>query len=615
MLNWLFKKRAQGTASAASSPAESVETLFQRGSELAAGGDFTGAAAAFGRAARLRPDLKAAHFNRGSACRDGGDLEEAADAYGRAVELDPAWADAQFALGQCLRELGRFDEAIAPLSRALAAQPGRVEAHVELGHACTATGDWRAAVSHFRTALTLEPAHLKARWALTVAQIPGLYDSRDDPAARRGAFEAELGPLGRAVREAAPQAAAQAVAVHQPFFLAYRETDNRDLLARYGAICAAAMGAWQAEVGLAPPRAAPGRAKRRIGIISAQIYDHSVWGALTRGWVERLDRRRFELHLFHLGSRRDVETRFAESQAASWTDGERPFEEWAHRIHAAHLDVALYPEIGMHATTGKLASLRLAPVQAVSWGHPETSGLPSMDFFLSAEDLEPPGAEAHYTEQLVKLPHLGCSVPQRELGSDPAAFAALQGEGPILVCPGTPFKYAPEQDRVLVEIARRLGACRLVFFQGRPAALAERLRERLRRAFAAAGLELERHAVFLPWQTLQRFRGLMSRADLYLDTIGFSGFNTALQAIDCALPVVAREGRFLRGRLASGLLKRLELPELVAPTDDAYIDLAVALAGDRARRESLAQAMARRRERLFDDPAPVAALQTFLERV
>jgi predicted O-linked N-acetylglucosamine transferase (SPINDLY family) len=53
----------------------------------------------------------------------------------------------------------------------------------------------------------------------------------------------------------------------------------------------------------------------------------------------------------------------------------------------------------------------------------------------------------------------------------------------------------------------------------------------------------------------------------------------------------------------------------VAPTDDAYVEIAVALAGDRARRESLAQAMAQRRERLFDDPAPVAALQTFLERV
>jgi predicted O-linked N-acetylglucosamine transferase (SPINDLY family) len=611
MLNW-FPKRA---ASAAPPPAQSVEALFQRGNQLASSGDFAGAAVAFGRAARLRPDLKAAHFNHGSACRDSGDLEEAAAAYRRAADLDPAWADAQFALGQCLRELGRFDEAIAPLSSALAVQPGLAEAHVELGHACTATGDWHEAVSHFRTALALDPAHLKARWAFAVAQIPGLYDGQADPAARRSAFEAELEPLSRAVREAAPRVAAQAVAVHQPFFLAYRETDNRDLLARYGATCTGAMGAWQAEAGLAPPRAATGRAKRRIGIVSAQIYDHSVWGALTRGWVERLDRRRFEVHLFHLDSRHDAETRFAESQATSWSAGTRPFEEWAHRIHGARLDVALYPEIGMHATTGKLASLRLAPVQAVSWGHPETSGLPSMDFYLSAEDLEPPGAEAHYTEQLVKLPHLGCSVSRREFGSDPAAFAALQGEGPILVCPGMAFKYAPEHDRVLVEIARRLGACRLVFFQGRPAALAERLRERLRRAFAAAGLELERHAVFLPWQSLQRFRGLMSRADLYLDTLGFSGFNTALQAIDCGLPVVAREGRFLRGRLASGLLKRLELPELVAPSDDAYIELVVGLARDRARRESLAQAMAQRRERLFDDPAPVAALQTFLERV
>ena len=34
----------------------------------------------------------------------------------------------------------------------------------------------------------------------------------------------------------------------------------------------------------------------------------------------------------------------------------------------------------------------VAPVQAVSWGHPETSGLPTMDFYLSAQDLEPQDA-------------------------------------------------------------------------------------------------------------------------------------------------------------------------------------------------------------------------------
>lgn len=35
-----------------------------------------------------------------------------------------------------------------------------------------------------------------------------------------------------------------------------------------------------------------------------------------------------------------------------------------------------------------------------------------------------------------------------------------------------------------------------------------------------------------------------------LDILRFSGYNTAVQAIECGLPRVTREGRFLRGRLA-----------------------------------------------------------------
>ena len=101
---------------------------------------------------------------------------------------------------------------------------------------------------------------------------------------------------------------------------------------------------------------------------------------------------------------------------------------------------------------------------------------------------------------------------------------------------------------------------------------------------------------------------------MYLDTIGFSGFNTALQAVECGLPIVTREGRFLRGRLASGILKRLGLHELVVPTEQAYADLVVRLAEDSAYREALAARIEGSRAALYEDRAPVRALEDFLGR-
>ena len=99
---------------------------------------------------------------------------------------------------------------------------------------------------------------------------------------------------------------------------------------------------------------------------------------------------------------------------------------------------------------------------------------------------------------------------------------------------------------------------------------------------------------------------------MLLDTIGFSGYNTAIQAIECGLPVVTREGRFLRGRLASGILRIMEIPELIAQTDDEYVELAVALASDRLFQDRMRAASIARRGILFDDIEPVRALEEFL---
>jgi len=269
----------------------------------------------------------------------------------------------------------------------------------------------------------------------------------------------------------------------------------------------------------------------------------------------------------------------------------------------------------MDATTAKLAALRLAPVQAASWGHPETSGLPTMDYYLSAQAMEPEGAQANYTEKLVALPNLGAWVlPGKERPGEFTALEAKAGEL-LLVCPGTAFKYAPRYDSVLVDIAKRVPNARFVLFRSRPEALADKLRERLRDSFRRAGADFERQVSFIPWQPPGAFRALLRRADLCLDTLGFSGFNTALHVLECGAPLVAYEGRFLRGRLASGPLRHLGLAELVAGTKQAYVELAVALAADAQRRQALRGRIEAARGRLFRDAAPLDALESFVRSV
>jgi predicted O-linked N-acetylglucosamine transferase (SPINDLY family) len=574
-----------------------------------------GEAAAFFRdALRARPDYPEALCTLGCILVDRGAYDEARPLLERALVLRPDYAEAHVGLGNLQHAGQQLDSAEASYRRAIALDARFVEAHCNLGHMLALQGEAQAALAAYDAALALDPERAEARWARAMCRIAPLRAAVGDGEKQRTAFAAELADLERWFDARRSARGYRAVGVQQPFWLAYQEADNLALLKPYGALCARLMAAWREQH---PPRTAahPARGARlRVGVVSQHFRAHSVWQALTRGWFEHLDARRIELCAFYLGSAQDAETAYAKSRAAQFVEGAVGLEQWADAISRAAPDVLIYPEIGMDPTTVKLASLRLAPLQAAAWGHPETTGLPTIDCYLSAQDLEPEGAQAHYSERLVALPNLGCALQptaQPPLALDGARFG-LDAGAPLLVCPGTPFKYAPEHDAVLPAIARELGACQFVFFTHWARALSEKLHARLAAAFAHAGLDAARYLRFLPWLSPAEFHALLRQADLCLDSIGFSGFNTALQALECGLPIVAREGRFLRGRLASGILRRLGLHELVARDTPGYIAIAVALARDPARRDALRRRIESQRHSLYADAAPVRALEEFL---
>ncbi len=561
----------------------------------------------------LDPDSAETHSNLASAWMEAGDPGQAAASARRALELKPDFAGALANLGNALKGLDRREEALACYRRAAALEPRNAQYRYMLGDVLAGADRREEALECFAASLSLDPEYAEARWASAMFRLPAVCGSEAEAAAARDAFSRALGEIEHRFG-AAPRAGAwRAVGAHQPFYLAYHDEDNRALLERYGRLCAGIMRAWSRKQGFAAPEKTRGEGPIRVAVVSAHFRNHSVWNAIMKGWFENLDRRRVVPEAFHLGTDRDAETEAARSLAAHFTERAGGLRQWVEAIADRRPDVVVFPDVGMHPLTVRLASLRLAPVQAVAWGHPETTGLPTIDYFLSAQDMEADGAQSNYTERLVALPHLGCCYQPAALpAGDPPDLGGA--EGPVLVCPGVPFKYAPRYDRLLVEIARRLGRCRLVFFSFESGEMSEKLRRRLAAAFAGAGLRFDDFAAFLPWQSPAVFRGLLARADVFLDTLGFSGFNTAMQAVEGGLPLVTREGRFLRGNLAAGILRRIGLAELVAGSGDEYVRIAVRLSSDAAYRKDVRARIEARRGVLFGDLEPVRALEAFLEQ-
>jgi predicted O-linked N-acetylglucosamine transferase (SPINDLY family) len=602
-------------------------------------GDALDAVKLFEAATLAEPDDAAGWGNLAIALNNTGNQGRALECAAKAVAMHPQSSAAIAAFAAVRFEQGEIEAAVATYRDAVALPDPSTQTYCAFANALWTSGRCAEAFENLRRALAIDGNNAMALWKLAMSQCQPYYASGAEIDASRQAFAACLEDLQHWFRAAGRPEAYAAVGTTQPFFIAYHPFNNRDLLSRYGDVCCE----WMASMPLDAPSVQSRRAqihesgagprRMRVGIASAHIRDHSVWNAITKGWVHHLDKSRFEIWLFQLGSTSDEETVRAMGEAAHFEDRPKNLPTWCRAIRDARLDVLIYPEIGMDALTTQLASLRLAPVQAATWGHPETSGLATMDYYLSADALEPADAARNYREQLVRLPNLGvCVDPLTPAVAMPDLQAlALPRDEPLLLCPGTPFKYSPLQDRIWARIAqglqtsgarrgwagiadrlRRKGHGRLVFFRSGNESMDGLLAQRLRRTFDAERVDFDAHVSIIPYLDRRRFFGLMQQSALLLDTVGFSGFNNALQAVEAGLPVLAHEGKYLRGRLASGIMRRLDLPELVAASDEEFIGTAVRLAADATRCEELRAAIAERRSVLFNDLEPVRALERFL---
>jgi protein O-GlcNAc transferase len=145
-------------------------------------------------------------------------------------------------------------------------------------------------------------------------------------------------------------------------------------------------------------------------IVSHHVRRHSVWDIVLRGLLLDLDRTRFEVLVYHLGNVEDEETRFARGQVDGWRDRQTIADPagWLAALAEDAPDVIFYPEIGMSSLCYFLAAHRLAPLQVASWGHPISTGLATIDLFLSGDLIEAADADQHYRERLIRLPGSGC---------------------------------------------------------------------------------------------------------------------------------------------------------------------------------------------------------------
>lgn len=579
------------------------------------------AEASYTESLRLGPMSAEVRHNLAICRKRMGRMADAADGLRRCVALCPDRPEFANALGWLLRDMGRIDEAADVLGRLALIRPGDADLLLSLGLLLKRVDRVDEAVDVFGRAVAARPGYVGARLGHAMAQLRTVYrypEEIDEVRRRYGDALAAMVDAVPLTDPAAVESAATAVGTFQPYFLAYHAQPDRALQQTYGRFICEAMARrypqWSERPPM-PPREPDGRL--RVAVVSGFFRWHTIWKLFIRGWARGLDRRRLVLHGYSTdGSGTTVPPAFASDFDRFVVCG-GDVEGLARAIAEDRPHVVLYPEIGMDPQTVRLAGLRLAPVQCVSWGHPDTTGMPTIDYFLSSDLMEPPGAEQHYTERLVRLPGLGIHYPALKVGAEPVDLAphGVAPDDVVYLCCQFVSKYLPQHDQVFARIARAVPRARFIFINPRADRRTGWLMDRLRRAFAAEGLDAARHVVMLPYLSPAQYQGLNQRADVYLDSIEWSGGNTTLEAVAAGLPIVTLPGSLMRGRHTAAILQVVGVTETIAQDLDGYVDVAVRLGLDGDLRRAVAARVAAGAARIHEDTRPLRALEAFLERM
>ncbi|MFT3757624.1 tetratricopeptide repeat protein [Thauera sp.] len=517
-------------------------------------------------------------------------LAEAIEAGQRAAALAPEWALAFSNLGAALRAAGAWPEAKQCFRQALANDGECADAWYNLGCVCVDIGEHEEARAAFVEAVSRSP---RPAWLLQGAHACRLavdWEGAD-------LMEAEL------VRQLADGSLSTASGhCLSPFV--WLTTPGSTAAMQLQVACNFA-AQFDAHAPL-PERAVAGRRgdALRIGLLSADFRDHATAHLMT-GVLEALDPARFQLIAYDYsppGREGDVYRQRLRAAIAEWVQVAAMSDlEAARRMRADGVDIAIDLKGWTQGYRAGILAHRPAPVQMQWLGFPGTMGAPWLDYIIADAVVIPPGAEAGYSERVLRLP--ACYQPNdrgREIGATPARAAlGLPADAVVLAAFHQYYKITRDSFALWLRVLAQCPRAVLWLLDGPDGGKAALIREA-----QAAGIDPAR-LVWAPRVPAAEHLGRLGQADLALDAFPVNAHTTASDALWAGVPQLALCGDSFVSRVSASIVSAAGLPQLAAADAASYEALVLELVRDGACRAALREQLRATREQvpLFDAQA------------
>jgi predicted O-linked N-acetylglucosamine transferase (SPINDLY family) len=563
------------------------EPHYHRGIALHEVLQFAMAVASYDEAIKLNPHFALAHNGRGNALAQLGQLAAALASCDRAIEIQPALAEGHLNRANVLKELGRFQESLTSYERAIAIKQDLVPAYYGRGEAHRRLGNNAAAVRDFDRAYALDPNFqflqgLRLHMKMSLCDWQGFADEL-------AALQTRI-TLGEA---ACP-----------PF----------PVLGLFGSagVQRRAAEIWVRE--LCPPNPSlpvimkrPRHPRIRIGYFSADFRNHPL-AYLTAELFERHDRARFETVAFsHCPNTQDPMRKRLEAAFEHFVDVRgRTDLDVARLARDLELDIAV--DLGGFTQDARagIFALRAAPVQVSYLGYLGTMGAPYMDYLIADAVTVPNHSRHHYAEKIMTLPSYQPNDSLRVMADTTynRENLGLPSTGFVYSCFNTNYKITPPIFAAWMRVLTRVPGSVLWVYAESPTVEHNLRSEAVRRGIDAARI------VFADRLAIPDYLARYRAADLFLDTFPYNAGATASDALWAGLPVLTCAGEAFASRVAASLLTAVGLPELVTWTLAEYEELAVSLANDSDRMNTLKRKLADARH-----SAPLFDAETYSRRL
>ena len=533
------------------------------------------------RAIKIKPNFSKAHNNLGLAYKELEKFTESINNYQKAIKINPEYAEAYNNLGNVYNSNQKIDDAILNYKKAIKLNANFPEAYSNLGNLLKEIGEVAEAKKYENKLLSLRPNDIEYKINVILSISP-IVSSIEEINYCRNKYKKGLDLLKG--YQYLPEKPGDTIKT-STFLLGYHAKDNLELMKNTSDLFRKIIP----NLNYISKNIDKHKKQKkiRIGFISEFLTRHTV-GKLFGGLIKNIDRKKFEVVIFHTQrTKKSINKNEIDNISDKVINLSNRIKEQHSQVENENLDIIFYPEIGMSQTIYFLAFARLASVQIVSFGHPETTGINTIDYFLSSTLLEP-NNKKKYSERLICLSQFPLYYqPPQSLGPlKNRKDLELPENARLYGCPQSLFKLHPDFDSILAEILFQdpEGYIVLIGGEGKEKYWSEILKKRWSKNYTI----LNKKVLFTKTLSLLEFISLCKCVDVLLDPLHFGGGNSFLESMLVGTPSITMPETHLKTNVIAAAYKQMKIanPPIVQSSKE-YVNLAVKLAQDDKKNLSL----------------------------